>query len=120
MRSKNMTKYFLVVLLFTEGAQVGHPPERFEVGPFATQAQCEHAREPWVWLPLGFRGRHTAQCAWAGRGGGDNGAPCRTTYQRAAQISLVVAVPGLGASEEPRPTRTTNAPLGGGSRRRWC
>ena len=27
-----MTKYFLVVLLFTEGAQVGHPPERFEVG----------------------------------------------------------------------------------------
>jgi hypothetical protein len=61
-RSKNMTKYFLVVLLFTEGAQVGHPPERFEVGPFATQAQCEHARtEPWVWLPSGFRGRHTAQ-----------------------------------------------------------
>ena len=39
-----MTKYFLVVLLFTEGAQVGHPPERFEVGPFATQAQCEHAQ----------------------------------------------------------------------------
>ena len=57
-----MTKYFLVVLLFTEGAQVGHAPKRIEVGPFATLAQCEHARtETWVWLPSGFRGRYTAQ-----------------------------------------------------------
>jgi hypothetical protein len=57
-----VVKYFLVVLLFTEGAHVGHAPKRIEVGPFTSYAQCEHARtEPWTWLPAGFRGRYTAQ-----------------------------------------------------------
>ena len=76
-RSKNMSKYFLVVLLFTEGAQVGHPPERIESDrlPPSRSASTPERRHGCGFHQV-FAAGTRRRCAWAGRCGGDEfGAP---------------------------------------------